>query len=289
MAIQDRNGKIRGKINNIVYRRLGGQQILQIAPDRVKQTYATKLSALEFGLASAHGKVIRQIFQMVYEQPDGKMANRLNTAIAACLRSSNKQMGERSLHDTDLGCLKGFQFNLNAPIENRIAVRPVWKVGPDGLFRFRLPSFNPVSDISYPPGKVRMDPTFTIGLIAVQFEKEYMQVVDYESFAYENIDRQFQIDWECRRLLPAGAIVMAVFALRYSTVNWVGKQIWTTDHNFSPTIILDAFHVTEDMAARGKAANYAAPEKKADSFGYNVPRILKKIAEFKEKNVKNKK
>lgn len=289
MAIQDRNGKIRGKINNIVYRRLGDQQILQIAPDRVKQTYATKLSALEFGLASAHGKVIRQIFQKVYEQPDGKMNNRLNTAIAACLRSSNKEIGERTLHDTDLSCLKGFQFNLNAPIENRIAVRPVWNVGPDGLFRFRLPSFNLASDILYPPGNVRMDPTFTIGLIAVQFEKEYAQVVDYESFAYENLDRQSQIDWECRRQLPAGAIVMVVFSLRYSTLNWVGKQIWTTNPDFFPTIILDAFHVTEDMAALGKTANFAPPKEEEGSFGFNVPRILKKITELKEKMAKNKK
>lgn len=289
MAIQGRNGKIKGKINNIVYRRLGDQQILQIAPDRVKQTYATKLNALEFGLASAHGKVIRQIFQKVYEQSDGKMNNRLNAAIAACLRTSSKEIGERTLHDTDLSCLKGFQFNLNAPIEARIAVRPVWNVEPDGLFRFKLPPFNLVSDIFYPPGNVRMDPTFTIGLIAVQFEKEYVQVVDYESFAYENLKGQTQIDWECRRQLPAGTIVMVVFSLRYSALNWVGKQIWSTNPEFFPTIILDAFHVTEDMAALGKAANFAPPKEEDDSFGFNVPRILKKIAKFKEKMAKKKK
>ncbi len=142
MAIQGRNGKIKGKINNIVYRRLGDQQIMQIAPDRVKQTYATKLNALEFGLASAHGKVLRDVFRKVYEASDGKMNGRLNAAITACLRTSNKEIGERTLHDADLGELKGFQFNLDAPIESRIAVRPICSVAPNGLFRFQLPPFN---------------------------------------------------------------------------------------------------------------------------------------------------
>jgi len=289
MAIQGRNGKIKGKINNIVYRRLGNQQILQIAPDRVKQTYATKLNALEFGLASAHSKVIRQIFRKVYEESDSKMNNRLNAAIAACLRSSDTEVGERTLHDTDLSCLKGFQFNLDAPIESRIAVRPTWSVEPDGLFRFKLPRFNLADDILYPPGDLSMDPSFTIGLVAIQFEKEYAQVIDYESFAYEKLDKQIQIDWECRRQLPAGFIVIVVFSLRYSAFNWVGKQIWSTNPQFFPTIILDAFHVTEDMAARGKAANFAVAKEECDKFGYNVPRTLKRITEFKEKMAKKKK
>lgn len=289
MAIQGRNGKLKGKINNIVYRQLGDQQILQIAPDRVKQTYATKLNALEFGLASAHGKVIRQIFRRVYEESDSKMNNRLNAAIAACLRTSDKEVGERTLHDTDLSCLKGFQFNLDAPIENRIAVRPTWRIEPNGLFRFELPLFNLANDILYPPGDSGMDPSFTIGLIAVQFENEYEQIIDYENFVYENLDRQIQITWECRRQLPAGFIVIVVFSLRYFAVNWVGKQTWTTNPKFVPTIILDAFHVTEDMAARGKAANFAPPIEECDKFGYSVSRILNKITEFKEKMAKKKK
>ncbi|MGK6350848.1 hypothetical protein [Parapedobacter sp. DT-150] len=117
MAIQDKNGKIRGKINNIVYRELGDKQVMQIAPARVKQTYATKLNAMEFGLASAQAKVLRRVFRGVYEEADGKMAARLTAAVAACIRTSEKDIGERNLHDADLDPLKGFKFNADAPFE----------------------------------------------------------------------------------------------------------------------------------------------------------------------------
>ena len=111
MAIQDQNGKIKGKINNIVYRESQGQQIMQIIPARVKQTYATKLSALEFGVASAQAKTLRRIFRSIYEEADGKMVGRLNAAVSACLRTDPLAVGERTLNDSDLGSLKGFQFN----------------------------------------------------------------------------------------------------------------------------------------------------------------------------------
>lgn len=44
MATQDKNGKVRGKINNVVYRELSDKQVMQIVPTRVRQTDATKLS-----------------------------------------------------------------------------------------------------------------------------------------------------------------------------------------------------------------------------------------------------
>lgn len=288
MAIQGRNGKIKGKINNIVYRSLGGQQILQIAPSRVKQTYATKLGALEFGVASTHAKGLRMIFRKIYEESDGKMNGRLNAAVAACLRTSDKAVGERTLHDSNLDDLKGFQFNLLAPMESRITVRPTWCVEPTGRFRFKLSSFNLATDINYPPSDMTMAPSFTIVLIAIQFEKEYVQIIDHKTFAYSNVDQQAEINWECRRQLPLGTIVFAMFSLRYSTSSWLGKEIWTTNSAFYPTIVLDAFHVTEAMAASGVDANFDPPEGGQDEFGCMVNHTLNKVKEFKEKAAKKK-
>src|SRR5690606_27572750 len=185
MATQGKNGKIKGKINNIVYRQLGNQQVMQIAPTRVKQTYATKLNALEFGVASAHGKILRMIFQKEYEVSDGKMNGRLNAAIGACLRTADRETGERTFHDADLDNLKGFEFNLDAPIASRIAARPICGADADGAFHFHLPPFNASNDIAYPSGDFGMDPKFTISLVAVQFEEEYVQVIDHETFAFQ--------------------------------------------------------------------------------------------------------
>lgn len=285
MAIQGRNGKLKGKINNIVYRELGDKQILQIAPARVKQTYATKLNALEFGLASAQAKVLRQVFIGAYEEADGKMVARLNAAVAACIRTSENEIGERNLHDADLTPLKGFEFNSDAPFEMRVAVQPSFRVLPSGRFEFSLPPFNVMNDIHYPPGHVRYHPSFLIAITALHFREEYSRIIDKKVFDFNNINQQVKIDWSSDRLLPKGAIVIITLSLRYLSTNWAGRRVQTTDKAFYPTIILEAFHVTEEMAALGKKEGFKKATFAIAEFGNNTNAILKDIARFKEKMV----
>lgn len=283
MATQDRNGKIKGKINNIVYRELGDKQVMQIAPARVKQTYATKLNALEFGLASAQAKVLRNVLRGVYEEPDGKMGVRLNAAVAACIRSSEKDIGDRNLHDVSLDLLKGFEFNTHAPLEKLVTVRPDFRVLPNGRFEFSLPRFNVMEDIRYPQDGIRYDPSFLIAITAFHFRKEYARIIDKAVFDFKNIDQQVQIDWSSSKLLPVGAIVFVTFSLRYLSTNWAGRQVQATDKAFYPTVILDAYHVTEEMAALTKKDGFSRATSTIMEFGNNTNGILKDIARLKQK------
>ncbi|MGV3762274.1 hypothetical protein [Parapedobacter sp.] len=283
MAIQEKNGKIKGKINNIVYRELGDKQVMKIAPARVRQTYATKLSAMEFGLASAQAKVFRNVFRHVYEEADGKMAARLTATVAACIRTSEREIGDRNLHDVDLSLLKGFEFNTHAPFEKLLTVRPIFGVLPNGRFEFSLPPFNVVEDIRYPQDRVRYDPSFLIAVTAFHFREEYARIIDKASFDFKNINQQVQIDWSSSKLLPAGAIVVVTFSLRYLSTNWVGRQVQTTDKAFYPTVILDAYHVTEEMASLARNQGFARATSTIAEFGNNTNSILKDIARFRQK------
>lgn len=283
MATQDRHGKIKGKINNIVYRDWGGKQVLQIAPAQVKQTYASRLNALEFGLASAQAKVIRDVLSGIYEEADGKMTARLNAAVAACIRSSDRDIGDRDLHHASLDSLRGFEFNTLAPFEKRLTARPVFGVLPNGRFNFHLPSFNVMDDIHYPRDGVRYDPSFLIAITAFHFRKEYAQLIDKEVFDFENINREVQIDWSSSRLLPPGAVVVVTFSLRYISTNWVGRQIQSTDKAFYPTVILDAFRVTDDMSVCTQQEGFGDPIDIIYEFGNKTNSILKDIARLKQK------
>lgn len=268
---------------------MGDKQVLQIAPARVKQTYATKLNALEFGLASAQAKVFRNFFSGLYEEADGKMAARLTAAVAACIRASERDIGDRNLHDVNLGPLKGFSFNTAAPFEKLVAVRPSFSVGPNGRFEFSLPSFNVMKDIHYPPGYVRYHPSFLIAITAFHFREEYARIIDKEVFDFKNIDQQAEINWSSSRRLPKGAIVIVTFSLRYLSANWAGRRVQITDKAFYPTIILEAFHVTDEMAVLGKKAGFAISTSYIAEFGNNTNNILKDIQRFKEKMAKKKK
>lgn len=289
MAIQDKNGRIRGKINNIVYRELDDKQIMQIAPARVKQTYATKLNSMEFGLASTQAKVLRYVFRGLYEEADGKMAARLTAAVSASIRTSEKEIGERNLHDADLDPLKGFEFNTDASFEKLVAVQPSFSVLPNGQFEFSLPRFNVMKDIHYPSGIVRYHPSFLIAITAFHFREEYSRIIDKKVFDFKNIDQQVNIDWSSSRRLPKGAIVIVTFSLRYLSTNWAGRRVQITDKAFYPTIILEAFHVTDEMAALGKEAGFTIPTNYITEFGNNTNNILQDIQRFKEKMAGKKK
>lgn len=260
MASRDNNGKIRGKIDNIVYRGYKGKQIMQIAPSRVKQTLATKLSALEFGLAAAHAKAIRSVFHNVYEAYDGNMVRRLTATIAACIRASEKAPGERDLHDADLSPLKGFVFNTEAPFEKLVAVGPKLDVAPNGTIRFQLPPFIPNKDVVYPPNLLRPQGTFGIFVVAFNFVKGLVQIIDYAGFDFAESEKEpYSIDWTCKKSLPGGYIVLVLVCLRYFSLNWLNQRVQTTDKGYYPTIVLDAFHVTVEMAAQGVADGLELP------------------------------
>lgn len=282
MATQGRNGKIKGKINNIVYRGYRDKQVLQIAPARVRQTFATKLNALEFGLASTQAKMLRRVLLNFFEEYDGKMPVRLNAAVVECIRTSTKEIGERTLHDADLSPLKGFQFNLDSRIERLIRVRPVVEIAPNGQIQFSIPKFNVMKDISYPAEPPRFNPHFSILVTAFNFFNESAHIIDHATFDFVNKNQEVEINWNCSRQLPKGSFVLLTLALNYVTMNWVGQRTVTKSKAFFPSIVVEAFQVTDEMADKGVADNLEPP-KQVRSFGDRFHEQLNKIARFKEK------
>ena len=285
MASRDKNGKIRGKIDNIVYRGYKDKQIMQIAPKRVKQTLSTKLSALEFGLAARQAKFIRHVFHNVYEECDGNMVRRLTATVAACIRTAEIEIGERDLHDADLNQLRGFSFNEKAPFEKLVAVSPTLDVAANGTIRFELGPFIPANDIVYPPNLLRPNCSFGIFTVAFDFRKGNVQIMDYAGFDFEEADSsQADIAWSCNKLLPEGYIVFVVLCLRYFSLNWLGQRVQTTNKDFYPSIILDAFHVTPEMATLGQQDLLEPPSKEDfSSYGDTRQRISQKVIRLKTK------
>src|SRR5690606_40543344 len=135
-------------------------------------------NALEFGLASTQAKMLRRVLRNFFEEYDGKMPVRLNATVAACMRTSTKEIGERTLHDADLAPLKGFQFNLDSPIERLVRVRPVVEIAPNGRIQFSFPKFNVMNDITYPAEPPRFNPSFSIFVTAFNFFDESVHIID---------------------------------------------------------------------------------------------------------------
>ncbi len=223
---------------------------MQSVPARVRQTLATKLSALEFGLAARQAKMIREVFHNVYEMYDGSMVRRLTVAVAASLRASEAEAGHRDLHnaDADLSQLKGFNFNVNALFERLVAAVPRLDVAPEGSIRFRLGPFIPADDIVYPVELFRPNGSFNLFVAAFDFRNGHVRIIDCKGFDFaKSAHTPAEIDWLCDKPLPEGNILFVVLTLRYFSLNWLEQRVQTTNQEFYPSIILDAFHVTDQM------------------------------------------
>ncbi|PPL00414.1 hypothetical protein [Parapedobacter indicus] len=261
---------------------------MQRAPKRVNQTLATKVSALEFGLAAICAKAIREVFHNVYEEYDGYMVRRLTATIAACIRTSDNDAGARDLHDGDLSLLKGFTFNTAAPFERLVAVSPTLEVVHNGTIHFQMPLFIPKEDVVYPSNLLRPNGCFGIYIVAFSFRDGRVHIIDYAGFdvAYDESNPR-EINWTCSKRLPKGYIVLVIFGLRYFSLNWLKQRVQTTDKDFYPTIVLDAFHVTDEMATLGIEDNLEEPSEKnlsgletieADSLKREIAKLKKKAA-----------
>jgi len=90
MAKVDKKGFLHGKVGPVVYSVKWQQQFVSEKATDVKQTSATKESALEFGLASSSAFVIRDAFSSTCFMSDPGMINRLNVAVLRCIKGKKK-------------------------------------------------------------------------------------------------------------------------------------------------------------------------------------------------------
>ncbi|RQP07671.1 MAG: hypothetical protein EAS52_26035 [Parapedobacter sp.] len=116
-----------------------------------------------------------------------------------------------------------------------------------------------------------------------------MQIIDRAGFDFSAEERASrEISWTCSKQLPKNFIILIVLSLRYFSLNWLQQRLQTTNKDFYPTIVLDAFHVTDEMATRGvedglepvvKSDDWAALEKApAKVIKRDIEKLKKKAA-----------
>ena len=114
MALQTGLFKFTGQLDNVIGYRRNGKYFLRSAPDKVRQTAATKRAARSFGIASAKGKLLRRALRPYLNmRPDGTLINRLNKLFIQAER-------------TTFPNLQGFHFNKHTGLEKLFTLPPVF-------------------------------------------------------------------------------------------------------------------------------------------------------------------
>jgi hypothetical protein len=114
MALQTGLFKFTGQLDNVIGYRRNGKYFLRSAPEKVRQTAATKRAARSFGIASHKGKLLRRaLLPQLDMRYDGTLVNRLNKLFI--------QAGRDHFPN-----LQGFHFNKHTGLEKLFLLPPVF-------------------------------------------------------------------------------------------------------------------------------------------------------------------
>lgn len=288
MAVIDKKGFIRGSIGNMVYRKVGDTNIIQSKPSRVRQSAATKESALEFGLASSSAKVLRYMFAGLSYYADGGMINRLNNTVLNAIRNGKAApRGQRDLHQGDLSLLAGFQFNRNSPLQDTLSLAPVVSVENDGSVKLSMPAVGK-EDLCWIPDAQTCALRFTV--MAVDFKKQY-----YRLLGHHEVETQgrplAELEWTAPERAEKGSIVLVALSVVFYAPDGIKRDgIVLNDKNFYPAAIVAALHAPDgaDGSENVDTGSYRLPLP-----GYNGAEILRELErlqlkESKKKRIKHK-
>jgi len=147
MAIQ-KSTFISGKLGNIIFYQRDGKFFARAAPDKVKQTTATKTRSRNFGIASSAGKTLRKLLMPSLPFPKNKnMQSRFSGAIAKWLRLNNVKDLKAA---TRLPFLTNFNFNEKTGIGERWKLSITVTQPAANRIEIRIPAYSPAKKIAAP-------------------------------------------------------------------------------------------------------------------------------------------
>ncbi|ADY50976.1 hypothetical protein Pedsa_0394 [Pseudopedobacter saltans DSM 12145] len=294
MAIIDSRGRLHGKVGNVVYRTVGDMSIVQAKPARVRQTLSTKESALEFGLVSNCGRILRNLYSSFACHSDGRLLNRMNVALLKSLKDTEKPRGERDLHDGNPQHLKGLQFNINSPLTEALAVRPVCSMV-DGGIMVQIPALNVSEDLLLP--KYTKNAVLRLMVAAISFREGFYEYLDYKDIPLQYGKVITEQEWLSDVALPAGSIVLVSASLHCFGMKGIdGEPLSLNGKEYSPAEIIGAYRIDDEVKVeveakvRGGTADQTVPEKAFPNrhrlTNYRGEEILKEIARKRKRDKK---
>lgn len=142
------NPHLTGSIGNFVYYLFRGKPCVRSKPKRIKQTKATKESAIRFGKAVRISRTLRVGLDGILTDPkDHQMIVRLNTAILHWIRTEKSKT-----YQTELPFIQKFQFNEEALLSEKLNIEMAISWNTPGKIIIEIPKMDPLKTIYAPAG-----------------------------------------------------------------------------------------------------------------------------------------
>jgi len=286
MAVIEKDGALRGTVANYVYRRYRNLNIIQSKPGRVRQTYNSKESSLEFGLCSTTAKQIRYAFDPAVRAYDGGMINRFGGLVRRSLQACrSKRTGERDFHDAALSMLEGFQFNTASPLTAILKVRPQVSLMADNRIRVQLPEFREQADIKG-PARVAYYILRTL-VLSFDFKKEVYRYVCCKDLRIERSALIPAQDWQTDEPIPAGRVVLVSTSLHAYVSDMLSAGECINSKDWSPAELTGCWSVP--AAEEQETEPEAAAANEYPFSAYSGKDLLERMAQLREKYARKEK
>lgn len=130
MAIQQGPNFFVGKLGNQIGYKVGDKYYVRTMPETVNRSKATKQAAVDFGIASKAGKLVRHAILDELDIPfDSTITNRLNKTLAPVIKLDNFSAR-----------LEGFSFNKHTPLDKLLKQSPKLQKNADGTTLLQIPA-----------------------------------------------------------------------------------------------------------------------------------------------------
>ena len=220
---------ISGAVANLVFRNLGGRQIVQSHPGKLKQTKATKASSSEFQQCSTWTKELRTgLYPFLVGLTDSYMYRRLTGQFYnALLRNTHLPKGGRTPLNADMKDLEGFEFNTHSPFKDYFTPQITTVLDPQRQLHITVPELDPKSQMVFPPQA--NDAELVVAVYATNFKDPTKAV---EAFFTLPVQKEaalpHETEWTSPPIPENYFIVVTAKLLFYTSNKFTGKNYWNS-------------------------------------------------------------
>ena len=273
MARLDKDGFLRGRLGNNVYKRVGNHNIATSKPQGDHRNSASRSASSEFGLISNTATAVKKALEAVFNWHDGGMGNRLVAYVSKVItKSETGCRGERDFHDGDLSQLCGFQFNNRSELGEVLKVRPKLCLDQNGSLDVTVPKIDNKRDILYPKSSLPVKCSIRFDLLLFNFRRNRYQVLEQIEYPLKGTITE-PVSCNFDFTIPDGAALLVFMSLQYYINDSVSERKSINAESFNPVELIGAYQFWGGRTGTREPLNM---QKEADLPGYEGKWMVKK-------------
>jgi len=240
MARINNKNILSGRIANLVFRNVGGKQIVQSRPEDMKQTKATKLSSSEFTQCSRWAKSLRlALIPFLVGLTDNYMYKRFTGKLYAALQTNTTMpKGLRTPLNADMSELAGFEFNTHSPFVDYFFPKIDVSLDSQRQLRVIIPEFEPKTELVFAEKTFQAE--LVVYVLATNLEPNTVAI---ETHFILPIERQAglapETNWTSFAV-PAGYFVMVSAKILYFNTNKFTVKNYINSKELNPACVIFA-------------------------------------------------